>query len=250
MPDPSSEEKALPAWAIYKDEAYATTLAPSVIVYNKRLLAGYDLPTTHDGFLKFLNDNADKFKSKLTTYDLKTSGAGYLLANADIKHWKDYWSLIATQGKLGAQYYPSGGLMVEMIASGQYALGYNLPYAYAVLRQQKDPNMGIAFTTGDYILASSRIGFVAASAPHPNAGKLFLNYMLSKRGQDVIANQAALGAVRSDATGPMTLSVWDKQFGDKLVPIPVDLNLLQTLNPTNRLSLLNKWNQLGRNGGQ
>ncbi len=242
LPYASLEKSALPPWASYKDELYATTLDPSIVVYNKRLVPADQIPKTHDDLVKILHDHAADLRSKFTTYDLQTSGAGYDLANADMKHWPNYWSLIAAQGEAGAQYYQSGGIMVEMIASGQYAMGYNLPYPYARLRQQTDPNVGIAFLD-DYVLAASRVIFISKAAPHPNAAKLFVDYMLSKRGQELLANKSYFGSIRSDVSGDMTAAVLAQRG---LVHVRIDPDLVKMLDPSYRLPLLAKWRGLAR----
>ena len=47
QPHRSAETAALPRWAVWKDEAFGTTYEPAVIVYNKRLLDGADVPGSH-----------------------------------------------------------------------------------------------------------------------------------------------------------------------------------------------------------
>ena len=43
----SPEISHLPTWAIWKDQAFGTTYEPIVIVYNKRLLSGDEIPQSH-----------------------------------------------------------------------------------------------------------------------------------------------------------------------------------------------------------
>src|SRR4051812_1324057 len=43
----SPEVKAMPSWAVYKNEAFGTTYEPIAIVYNKRLVSGDEIPTSH-----------------------------------------------------------------------------------------------------------------------------------------------------------------------------------------------------------
>src|SRR5260370_20587963 len=71
---------------------------------------------------------------------------------------------------------------------------------YALTRAKKDPSMGIAFTS-DYNLVLSRLVFVAKNAKNPNAGRLWVDYLLSKRGQTITAEQAGLYSVRTGITG-------------------------------------------------
>ena len=93
--------------------------------------------------------------------------------------------------------------MIERIASGEHLLGYNLIGSYVL--QRKDPNLAMVMPK-DYTLAFSRVAFINKDAPHPNAAKAFLDYLLSKRGQEVMAQQALLYAIRSDVQGEATAS--------------------------------------------
>ena len=51
------------------------------------------------------------------------------------------------------------------------------------------------------VLAGVYVQAISAYAPHPNAAKLWTDYILSKRGQTIIADQALLGSVRTDVEG-------------------------------------------------
>src|SRR5581483_8100497 len=56
----SPEAAKLPAWAVYKDEAYGTTYEPAVFIYNKRLVTGDEIPQDHASFSKIINSKVDK----------------------------------------------------------------------------------------------------------------------------------------------------------------------------------------------
>ncbi|HTH98390.1 MAG TPA: ABC transporter substrate-binding protein [Stellaceae bacterium] len=241
----SPEIGALPSWSHTRDQAYGTTIDPSVFVYNKRLLKPEFVPKTHEDLVRILKDNAAALQGKYTTYDLEASGAGYNIAFFEAKKWPGYWNLIAAQGAAKSQYYQAGGTMVEQVASGEYWMGFNLPYPYAKLRQRTDPNVGIDYMS-DYVLAISRIAIIAKDAPHPNAAKLFLDYILSHRGQDVMANKADFVAIRSDVSGMSTAAQIKKDIGDRLVPIPVDVSITEGLDPLKRRQFIAQWKKLAR----
>ena len=75
--------------------------------------------------------------------------------------------------------------------------------SYALVRAKKDPNLGIVLPS-DYTMVTSRVAFISKAAKNPNAAKLFLDYLLSKRGQDIVANKADLYTLRSDIEGEAT----------------------------------------------
>ena len=43
------------------------------------------------------------------------------------------------------------------------------------------------------------------NAPHPNANKVFINWLLSKEGQMLVSKETGLESVRNDVTSPMPI---------------------------------------------
>jgi iron(III) transport system substrate-binding protein len=246
LPYKSPEIPALPAWAHWKDTVYATTFEPIAIVYNKRLVAADEVPKTHADFVKLLNTKADKFQKKVTTYDAEKSGVGFMLVNQDAKLNPQFWDLVKAMGARGVNMQSSTGTMMERISSGENLIGYNILGSYALTRAKKDPSIGIAFTT-DYNLVLSRLAFVAKNAKNPNAGKVWVDYLLSKRGQTITAEQAELYSIRTDITGKDSGVAFAKELGSAVKPIPVSTDLLAGLDQTKRLEFLKQWQTtLGR----
>src|SRR6185437_12190402 len=93
----------------------------------------------------------------------------------------------------------------------------------------------------DYTLVTSRVAFISAKAKAPNAAKLFLDFLLSKDGQTILANQADLHAVRDDVEGVATAKGTAALVGDKARPVAIDESLLNNLKPIERLAFLKKW---------
>jgi iron(III) transport system substrate-binding protein len=130
--------------------------------------------------------------------------------------------------------------MMERISSGENLLGFNIFNSYAALRAKKDPSIGIVLPK-DYALVMSRVMFISKAAKNPNAAKLWLDYILSKRGQTIIANQSELGSIRGDVEGEMTAAGYTKQLGNAAKPIPVSADLLAYLDQTKRLDFIKQW---------
>jgi iron(III) transport system substrate-binding protein len=239
---PSPEIKALPKWAVWKDSAYGTTYEPIAFVYNKRLVPEGDVPKDHTDLLKLLEAKTDFYKGKITAYDPERSGVGYLFCNEDIKDFPQAWDLFKAMGKAQAKLYTSAGAMMERVTSGEHLIAYGIFGSYALGRSKKDPNLGIVLPK-DYTMVTSRVAFISKNAKNPNAGKLFLDYILSKRGQDIIANKADLYSLRSDVDGEATIKGVSQLIGDKARPVPVDQTLLENLDQAKRLAFLAKWQQ-------
>jgi iron(III) transport system substrate-binding protein len=84
------------------------------------------------------------------------------------------------------------------------------------------------------------VALVAKGAKHPNAAKVFLDYLLSRRGQQALA-KASVYAVRSDVEGETTAASLSKSLGGAVKPIPVDESLLSYLDQAKRLEFLRQW---------
>ena len=236
----SPEVANLPAWAVWKNEAYGTTYEPIAIVYNKRLLSGDEIPQSHADLMRVFSQKADKIKGKVTTYDIEKSGVGFMLITQDSKYNPQFWALIKALGVAGPRFQSSAGTMMERISSGENLLGFNIFGSYAALRAKKDPSIGIVYPK-DYTLVMSRVMFASKSAKNPNAAKLWLDYILSKRGQTLIANQSELGSIRADVEGEMTAAGLARTLGNTVKPIPVSAELLVYLDQTRRLDFLKQW---------
>ncbi|KVD82949.1 iron ABC transporter substrate-binding protein [Burkholderia sp. ABCPW 14] len=239
----SPETPHLPQWAQYQKQAYGTTYEPLAIVYNKRLIPGNDVPKTRADLIKLLQSQPDKFKGKVTTYDIEKSGVGfnYLTQDAHVND-KATWELVRAIGATGPKLQSSTGAMMERISSGENLIGYNIIGSYAYAKAKKDKSIGYVFPT-DYTLVVSRLVTISKQARHPNAAKLWVDYLLSKRGQTLIANQANLYSIRADVAGETSMTSLTKDLGDSLKPIQIGSGLLVYLDQSKRLAFLKQWQQ-------
>ncbi|WP_406854560.1 ABC transporter substrate-binding protein [Alsobacter sp. KACC 23698] len=234
------EAAAIPSWANYKDSAYGVTYEPVAIIYNKRLVPAEDVPKSHEDLLKLLTAKPDAYKGKVTAYDPERSGVGYLFFTQDDLAFKQAWDLFKAFGKTEIKLYTSAGAMLERVTSGEHLIGYGVFGSYALSRSKKDANIGIVLPK-DYTLIASRVAFLSSKAKNPNAGKLFLDYMLSKRGQTIIANQAELYSLRDDVQGEATVAKVKEQVGNAIRPIQINADLASNLDTVKRLKFLKQW---------
>jgi len=235
----SPEAGALPAWANYKNMVFGTTAEPVTIIYNKRMLAAADVPDSHAGLLKLLNDKGAALKNQVAAYDPERSGVGFYFFSQDELAWKDAWALNRAFGKASMKLYTSAGAMSEKVMSGEHTIAYGIFGSYALARQAKDDNLGIILPK-DYTLVTTRAAFVADKARNPNAGRVFLDYLLSARAQKLIAAEK-LYAVREDVTEGATLKSVRDATGAGFRPIALDDKLLEGLDQTKRLRFLKQW---------
>lgn len=238
----SPEAGMLPSWAVWKNQAFGTTFEPVAIVYNKRLLPAADVPQNRDDLVRLLKAKPDQFKRKVVTYDVVKSGVGFLLATQDADAWHGFWEFAEELGNLGARFLVNTEAMVKRVATGEDLIAYNVIGSYVVPLAKKDPAIGYVFPK-DYTLVLSRVMFINKKARNPDAAKLWVDYILSKRGQSVIANRARLYSLRSDVEGDATAAALAKSLGDSLKPIAIGPNLLEHLTDTKRMEFVTRWRQ-------
>lgn len=236
----SSEAELLPPWAIWKNEAYGTTFEPIGFAYNKRLLAPNEVPQSHAELVELLRTNIDRFKGKLASYDPEKSGIGFLLITQDARIDPAFHQAVSIYGAVGIQLYGTTSAMTRRIVTGEHLLGFNLIGSYAFAAQRDAPDLGIVYPR-DYTLVVTRIALIPKVARHANAAKLFLDYLLSRRGQDVLANRGKLFSIRPDVEGETTAAALEKALGKSLKPIPVGPGLLVYLDQAKRLEFLKQW---------
>lgn len=236
------EISALPFWAQMNNTAYGTTFEPAVFIYNKRQVSADEVPHTHAELTKLLETKTDKYKGKVITYDIEKSGVGFMFITQDMRVNDKFWDMAKAVGKADVRVQSSTGSMLERVSSGEDLLGFNILGPYAQVRAKKDPNLGVVIPK-DYTLVLSRVEFISKAAKHPNAAKLWVDYVLSKRGQNLIANASKLNAVRNDLTGENTASELSKEIGKGLKPLQVNVMMLQYMDQTKRLAFLKQWKE-------
>ncbi|WHA44014.1 ABC transporter substrate-binding protein [Agrobacterium larrymoorei] len=234
----SPEATNLPDWANYKDSAYGTTLEPAAVVYNKTLIKPEQVPKTSADLLALFQKEKDQLKGKVTTIDPEKSGIGFIWAQTDAKHSDKFWDLIKAFGAADGKVYSSAGSVREKVVSGEHSLGFNVFGSYAEEWAKASPNLGVAYLS-DFTPAVSRVAFATKNGPHPNAGKVFLDFMLSKPGQEaLVAN--GVPSPRSDLTDGDFDTV-NAKVGGNLAPIKLDAELLSYLKPAVRGEFMKQW---------
>jgi iron(III) transport system substrate-binding protein len=239
----SPEASSIPQWAQYQQQAFGTTYEPLAIVYNKRLVPANDVPQTRAAFIDLLQTQPAKYKGKITTYDIEKAGVGFSALTQDARvNPQMTWQLVDAIGATGPKLLSSTGAMMERISSGENLIGYNILGSYAFSRAKKDPSIGYVYLK-DYTLVVSRLVTISKKAKNPNAAKLWVDYLLSKRGQTLIANEANLFSIRSDVDGETSMVGLQKQLGDSLKPVPIGAGLLVYLDQAKRLEFMKRWQQ-------
>lgn len=241
-PYQSETTNAIPTWAKWRNEAFGVTFEPAVIVYNKAFFKDRPIPKTRAGLEELLNkDNTDLF-GRIATYDVQRSGFGLLVLARDLEHYTGIWNLVRAFGRNGVKLYTSTAAILDRVSQGKFVLGYNVLGSYAATRARLDSAIDIVLPS-DYTVVLSRIAIIPRFAKSKAAGKLFLDFLLSRNGQQILADDAGLNAIHPKVQGPHTASAMRQANGQSLRPVKVGPGLLVYLDQVKRAKLLNKWEQ-------
>lgn len=226
----------IPSWAQWKGRAYGVTAEPVVIIFNKRLLRGDLVPRDRTDLLRVLSERAESFRGKIATYDPELSGTGLLFITQDLRVTAQTWKLITAMGNAGVKLYPSSLPMIDRVCSGELLLAYNVMASYALERAKRDSDLGIVFPS-DYTLLFSRIVLIPQTARRPDLARRFVDFLLSKEGQDLLARHS-LGSVRDDMKSSIPGFA---EAGAAFRPISLSIDLLTYLDQSKRKRFLKDW---------
>lgn len=232
------EMSVLPGWAHWQDLGYGVTLEPIAFVYNSRYVTPAEMPRTHAEFNAMLSGQQHRFFGKVATYDPEKSEVGMLLLSQDVHVTRDSWNLFDRLASSNTQLYSTSRDMLSNILQGKQWIGYDVIASYAMELQKRHPELVIAYPT-DYILDLSRVGIITAQARHPNAAKLFLDFLLSREGQGILRRHG-MGPVRKDISLPQEQSHIDPM---RTQAIRIGPGLLSDLDGLVRAQFLRRWNQ-------
>lgn len=238
----SPEKASLPAWANWKDEAFATTYEPVVFIYNKDLVKPDEVPQTRADLTKLITGDAGRFQGKVTSYDIAKSGLGFFLATQDVAVTPDFWALAKALGERGPHLELTTAAMVRQVVAGKALVGYNVLGGYAIALARSNPKLGYVLPR-DYTLVASRVLLASGKAAHPNAARLWIDYLLSRRGQTVLAEKAHLYAIRDDVEGENTAASLRQTLGTSERPITIGPALIGYLNNRNYRDFILQWRQ-------
>jgi len=211
----SPEQAHLPAWAQWQDRLWATTYEPVVFAHHKPSLPKGDAPRSHAALAGWLA----QAQGSAVSYDIQKSGLGYFLAAQDAAASEGvFWATAQALGAGRARLLLTTDAMVRRIADGRARFGLNLLGAYTVAQARQRPTLGVIFPE-DYTLVTSRVLLINNRTAHPNAARLWLDYLLSRRGQTVMATTARLYALREDVQGETTGAALRQLLGDRARPV-------------------------------
>lgn len=232
-----------PRWANWRDTAFALTFEPAVIVYHRP-----SFPEGPPDTRLKLKDWLDRKgpAARIGTYDIEQSAVGYLYLSRDEEHFPDIWSLVAAMGRAGLQVFPTSQDIIDRVADGRLALGYNILGSYAADQVRTRPDLGLVLPR-DFTVVVSRVALVPRAAASPDLGAAFMAFVMGQEGQTILATKLRLPAVSLEVGGAGSARAMVAALGEQLRPVTVSPGLLVYLDQAKRRSTLARWDAaLGR----
>jgi iron(III) transport system substrate-binding protein len=172
--------KGLPAtYADPNRRWVATNLAVRSLAYNTKLIPPAQAPRGYA-------DLADpRFKGKFAWNPNSVSGA-YGFIGTVLKHMGDdkgraYLRALAKQDIIPVPMAIRA--VLDRVIAGEYAMGLEMNGTHVHISASK--GAPIAWVPLDPVTLTLQAGGITAKAPHPNAARLFLDFMISRAGQEV-----------------------------------------------------------------
>ena len=235
----SPEAARLASWAVWRNEAFGTTLEPFVFIHDRRRLGADVAPQSHGELARWLVTNPE-LRGRVGTYDPERSAIGYLLLTQDSRIDPAFPETLRAYARAGLALHANTYKMIDRVRSGAELLSFNVNGSYALVAARQDPDLAVIYPK-DYVVAASRIALIARTAPHPNAARAFLDFVLSRRGQEVLSARCGLFSIRTDVEGEHTAAALGQTLGARLKPIHVGPSLLVFLDRSKRADFIRRW---------
>lgn len=225
----SPQTRTLPAWANWRDEVFSIGTDPIVMVYNTGKLAAERVPQSRRELLSLLQAPDQPLANSISTYDVQGSGIGYLAATQDTRLDSMAGALLAALGRNGVTIHESTEHALDKLERGEVTLAYNLLESYTRHRIAQGAPLAIIYPQ-DYTLMLSRSAIIPKQAPRADLGALLLDYLLSPRGQEMLARQSGMRPVNASVIPAAGVR-----------PMALGVGLLVYLDPLKKRHFLDLW---------
>ncbi len=170
----------LPAYARLAPGVVAMSEDPLVAVYNTALIPKDKQP----GDLASLAELSMSLKGKVATTDISNPIAFGAVSNYTARQGESGWRNLETLGRTSGVESGNGNLM-QKLAQGQYQAAYFVAGSVRALIESEKAAQLLDYTyLKDATPLLPRAVAVTAEAASPDAGKLFVNFLLSVEGQE------------------------------------------------------------------
>ncbi len=159
-----------------------------MFIYNTRLVAKTDLPKTYDDLLN------PRWKRNIGMSDDEVEWFMGMLDYLGEEKGRQFMKGLAAQEPM----LRSGRTLVAtLMSAGEFPLALGAVHRTLAMQKEGSP-VDMIYLPGPVMTANRALG-IHANAPHPNAAKLFMDYVLSREGQTLFT-QMSRHPVRLDVT--------------------------------------------------
>ncbi|MDT0318644.1 ABC transporter substrate-binding protein [Streptomyces millisiae] len=181
----SPEKSRLPEFAELLPGVWAFSVDPVVILYNRRTLDEARRPRGLAHLGELCEAEPARFRGKIGAYD-PSNAFGYATNHGYTGSVPGGWENMARVLPF-ARAEHSSGTLVEKVVSGEYDASINISGATAVSAAKRSGGLlGWTYCEEGTVLVP-RAASIVSTAPHPNAARLFLDFLLSADGQAAAA---------------------------------------------------------------
>ena len=226
----SSETDALPSWARWRDQLFAFTQEPAVLILSDAAFAGQQTPTSRDELIELLRDQPERFHGKVGTYDVRISGFGYLMATQDARVSENIWRLLEAMGRLDARLYCCSGDMLRDIRSGELSVAYNVLGSYASAQKEQLGGFQIV-EMNDFANVMLRTALILNTAENVEDAQSMVDFLVTLRQRPVVVTASGLPSIDDAAL----------RDNVALRPIRLGPGLLVFLDRLKRRTFLKNW---------
>ena len=177
----------------------------NVIGYNTQLVVREQAPKSWEDLLD------PKWKGKIALDEENFSWYGAMAQKWGKEKTQRYMRALAKQD---IQLRNGQTLIAQLMAAGEFSVAMVLAHRIEKMKEQGAPVAWV--TTLDPVTVSLHPIGIAAKAPHPNAAKLFVDFILSKDGQQLL-----LSIERTPARPGIDTKMEARKL--KLFPMPPEL---------------------------
>jgi len=204
QPYVSKEDAFIPAEFKAKDKLWiGESQQPAVIMYNKSLVSGSDVPTEWADLLN------PKWKGKIASANPASSGSAYTLicnmvmAKSRNKNYEEGWKFIE---QLAGNLIISGGSssVYRGVANGEYPLGLTLEQLAYVYVKANPNTVGMIYPKDGSSNVPDGVAMVK-NCPNPENAAKFIDFLLGKQCQKVMSDDFGRRTVRTDLPQPAGL---------------------------------------------
>ncbi|MFF7656659.1 ABC transporter substrate-binding protein [Streptomyces sp. NPDC007983] len=196
----SPEKDHLPSWGEILPGVWIMSTDPVAVLYNRKTIDSSQYPTGLKSLADIVEAKPSRFRGRIGVYD-PSNAYGYASNQGYTSMVPDGWDTFRRLLPFTRSDHSSGAL-VEKVVSGEYDFSINLSGGVVIPAAESSGGLlGWSYSEEGTIVMPRGVSIVK-TAPHPNAARLFLDFVLSAKGQEAVADGGLVpyrSGVRQDA---------------------------------------------------